>query len=115
MDRPSILGLIAAVLSGAVPFLYLGLIAGGAVGVQGDEARVAIVVGVLSALPACAVVGSFRSRSNAGIALLGVAAVGLLVFGGLALFSIGLPLIVASVFAWAALVRAALTRWRRPA
>jgi len=110
MDRPSILGLIAAVLSGAVAFLYLGLIAGGAVGVQGDEVGVAIVVGVLFALPACAAVGSFRSRSNSGIALIGVAAVGLLVFGGLALFSIGLPLIVASVFAFAALVQATRAR-----
>lgn len=102
---PSLAGLAAATLSGAVALLYLALIVQGAVGVAGDELRVAIVATVLVALPLCAGVGAWRPATNAGVGLLAVAAVGLLVMGFLAIFSIGWPLLVASALAWSALVR----------
>ncbi len=102
---PSLAGLAAAALSGAVASLYLALIVRGEVGASGDELGVAIVATVLLALPLCAAVGAWRPATNTGIGLLAVAAVGLLVMGFLALFSIGLPLLVASALAWSALLR----------
>ena len=105
--RPSLAGLAAAALSGAVAVLYLVLIALGDVGASGDGRRVALVATILVALPLCAGVGARRPATNAEVGLLAVAAVGLLIMGFLALFSIGMPLLVASALAWIALFRVA--------
>ena len=104
--RPSITGLAAAALSGAVAVFYLVLIAQGAVGVKGDQWRVIVVATILLALQACAAAGALRPTTSAGVGLLAAAATGLLAMGVLALFSIGLPLLVASALAWVALARA---------
>jgi len=95
IPRPSFLGLAAAALSGAVAVLYLVLIAQGAVHVDGDQGWVAIVVLVLFGQTALVTVAAFRRSPP----LLVVSAVLLLSTGILGLFSIGMPLIVASMLA----------------
>ena len=94
-------------LSGAVAVLYLVLIAQGAVGASGDAGRVAIVVVILFGQTGLATAGAMR-RS---VPMLGGASAMLLVTGVLALFSIGAPLLLAALLAWAAVAR----EWmRRP-
>ena len=105
--RPSLLGLAAAALSGAVAVWYLVLIAQGAVGYEGHEVYVAVVAAILFAQAGLAAAGAVR-RS---VALLAAAGALLLATGVLGLFSIGMPLLVASLLAWAA---AAWTWMRRP-
>lgn len=105
-SRPSLVGLLAAALSGAVAVLYLGLIRQGLVGVAGDEGRVAIVVLIFVAQTVLATAGALR-RS---IPLLAIAAAMLLATGFLALFSIGLPLLVAALLAGVAAAREAGAR-----
>ena len=103
--RPSLLGLAAAALSGAVAGLYLVLIAQGAVGASGDAGRVAIVALILVGQVALTTVAAIRRSAP----LLAASAATLLATGVLALFSIGLPLLVAALLAGAA----ALWTWIR--
>ena len=105
-SRPSILGLAAAALSGAVAVLYLVLIARGLVGVSGDAGRVTIVALILVGQSSLAALGSVR-RS---VPMLALAAVLLVITGVLGLFSIGLPLLFAASLA----VAAAAREWARP-
>ena len=105
--RPSLLGLAAAALSGAVAVWYLVLIAQGAVGASGDAGQVAIVALILVGQAALATVAAVRRSAP----LLAVSAAMLLTTGVLALFSIGAPLLVAALLAGVA----AAWEWvRRP-
>ncbi len=104
--RPSLLGLAAAALSGAVAVLYLVLIARGNVGASGDGWRVAIVALILVGQAALTTVAAVRRSAP----LLAVAAAMLLPMGVLALLSIGLPLLVAALLAGIAAAREWLRR-----
>jgi len=104
--RPSILGLAASALSGAVAVLYLVLIVRGLVGVSGDAGRVAIVALILVAQSLVAAAGAVRHS----VPLLALAAILLLATGVLGLFSIGLPLLFAASLA----VVAAVREWAPP-
>lgn len=105
----SLAGLIAAAVGGAVAALYLTLAWSGAVGVSGEWRRVAAVIVVLIALPVLALLGALQPATRAGRAALIAAAVGFGLLGWLAIFSIGLPLLAASLCACVS-----VARWWRP-
>lgn len=100
--RPSILGLSATVISGAISVLYLVLIAQGAVGIEGAEGYVAVVAAILAGQAVVAGIGAARVSPR----LLASAGLMMLFTGGLALFSIGVPLMFAGVIAVLAAFRA---------
>ena len=93
---------IAAVITFCICGLYVGIIVS-----QGEVEVVAAVViaAYLAGLGACALVGASRTRPDRVI-LLGVATGGLFGVAILSLFSIGLLLLVAGVFALVAWTRA---------
>jgi hypothetical protein len=100
---------IAAAIALATSALYVALIVS-----QGEEevVRVVVVAAYVVALGACALVGAVRTRPDRVI-VLGVATGGLIGLAIVSLFSIGLLLLVAGVFALVAWMRAgvgALTR-----
>ncbi len=97
-------GFAAAVLSGAVAVLYLSLISSGSVTTAGNEVAVGAFAAAFIAIPVCLVAGSLRPGSRAGMALLAAGALGATVLGVLGLASIGLPLLLAAVAAWGAVV-----------
>lgn len=101
----SLAGLVAAAVGGAVTALYLTLVLSGAVGVSGESRRVAAVIIVLITLPVLALLGALQPATGAGRAALIAAAVGFGLIGWLAILSIGLPLLVASLCAWAGVAR----------
>ncbi|MFA7249962.1 MAG: hypothetical protein WC273_10070 [Dehalococcoidia bacterium] len=98
---PSIPGLLAAALSGAVAVWYLALIAQGAVGTRGAEVWVASVALLLFAQAGLAAAGAIRRSAP----LVAAASALLLVTGVLGLFSIGAPLLLAAVIAAGAAAR----------
>lgn len=99
--------LAAAVLSGAVFGLWLSVILVQE-DVGRDEAVRHLFVGaMLFALPALAVAGASSTAPTARLVLLAAAASGMLAWGILAIFSVGLLLLIASVLAWIAVVSAA--------
>ena len=93
---------IAAVIAFATCALYVALIVS-----QGEAeiVRVAFVAVYVAALGACALVGALRTRPDRVIPL-GVASGGLIGAAIISLFSIGLLLLVAGVFALVAWMRA---------
>ena len=101
--RPSILGLAATLLSGAIAVLYLVLIAQGAVDVasEGAWAYVAVVAAILVGQAVVCGIGTVRVSPR----LLASAGTMMLFTGGLALFSIGVPLMLAGLLAVGAALR----------
>jgi hypothetical protein len=93
---------IAAVIAFATCALYVALIVS-----QGDAeiGRVAFVAVYVAGLGACALIGAMRTRSDRVIPL-GIASGGLIGAAIISLFSIGLLLLVAGVFALVAWMRA---------
>lgn len=100
--RPSVLGLSASVLSGAIAALYLVLIAQGGVGIEGAEGYVTVVALILVGQALVCAVGTVRVSAR----MLASAGVMMLFTGGLALFSIGMPLMLAGLLAIGAAFRA---------
>ena len=100
---------IAAVIAFATCALYVALIVS-----QGEAeiVRVAFVAVYVAALGACALVGALRTRPDRVIPL-GVASGGLIGAAIISLFSIGLLLLVAGVFALVAWMRAGVGASRR--
>ncbi|MDA0301049.1 MAG: hypothetical protein O2822_00845 [Chloroflexi bacterium] len=90
--RPSVLGLSASVLASGIAVLYLLLIVQGAVGYEGAEGYVAVVASIFVLQAALTVLGTVRLI--------------MLFTGGLALFSIGVPLMLAGALALGAALRA---------
>lgn len=97
------IGTIVAILVVAVNIVYVA-IAGGQ-GASDQPLRVPFVAGYLVTLAVCAAIaaGTPSNRWRAG--LLGASAAGLVLLGLFAIFSIGLPLLVAGLLAVAGLVR----------
>jgi len=100
--RPSILGLSATVIAGGIAALYLVLIAQGSVGTEGAEAYVAVVAVILAGQALVAGIGTVRVSAR----LLASAGVVMLFTGGLALFSIRVPPMLAGLLAIGAAFRA---------
>ena len=93
---------VAAVITFSISALYIGIMfsQGGV-----EVARVVMVAAYLAGLGVCALVGASRTRPDRVI-LLGVATGGLIGLAIVSLFSIGLLLFVAGVFALVAWMRA---------
>lgn len=94
-----LLGLVAAVLTDLVVVLYLVLT------VEEDEqdtARVMLVAGSLLVVSTLCVLGALGRDPTRRLALFAAAAGGLLMWGVLALLSVGMLLLAASVPVWAA-------------
>lgn len=102
-------GLAAAGMSAAVFALWLGMVVMQEGATRDEAARYVIVGVVLLAWPALALASSLVAAPTVRLALLTSAASGMLVWGLLAIFSVGLLLIGASVFAWIAVADVART------
>ena len=101
-ERPSIAGLVAAVIALVMAVVYLMLIAAED---EDDWGVVAVFALAIGASGLAAGVGSVLPHGPARLGLLGGAAVTLIVVGMLSIFSIGLPLLVAGCLAVGAAMR----------
>jgi hypothetical protein len=107
------LAVIAAVIAAVTDILYYGVVVaqGGHDPIRWRVAFVATFIAVL------AMTAALSARASAGAwrpALLGLSAIGLLAMGYIAIFSIGLPLLLAGALAFIALV-VSLAASRQPA
>ena len=95
-SRVNLPGAIAAILAGAVTLGYVGIIL-----VQGEEdvGRVVLVASTIAGAAIAAWTGSVVDNTRARSSLLGAAAGALLGLGYLALFSIGIFLVLAGLVA----------------
>ena len=98
---------VAATIAGAAAIvIYLVIIIQqSTAGFFGDLGRVAIVTALLITFTALSAAGALASRPRSRRAALAAAAIGWFVLGFLALFSIGILLLVAGVFAVVALAQ----------
>ena len=98
MRRSRVLGALAAAIAGTVDVGYLWLIHQ-----QGTEpltdGRVVLVATLVGIAGAAAAAGAVTPRPRARVSLLALASSLLMMLGVVGLFSIGLPLLVAAVFA----------------
>jgi hypothetical protein len=94
----------AAVIAATVDVLYLGYVSGQGGG-DPQFLRVPFVASFIALMAILAALSAFESASRWRPLLLGVAAAGLLLLGYFAMFSIGLPLLVAGLLAVYGLVR----------
>jgi hypothetical protein len=107
------LAVISAVIAALTDILYFGVV----VGQGGHDTirwRVAFVATYIAVLAMTAALSARASASAWRPALLGLSAIGLLAMGFIAIFSIGLPLLIAGALAFVALV-VSLTASRQPA
>lgn len=106
-SRVNLAGAIAAILAGAVTLGYVGLIL-----VQGEEdvGQVVLVASTIAGAAIAAWTGSVVDNTRARSSLLGAAAGALLGLGYLALFSIGIFLVVAGAVAAVGTLQEGLTR-----
>src|SRR5260370_8157869 len=107
------LAVIAAVMEALTDILDFGVVVG-----QGGHDpirwRIAFVATFIAVLAMTAALSARASASALRPALLGLSAIGLLAMGYIAIFSIGLPLLLAGALAFIALV-VSLTASRQPA
>ena len=100
------LGLIVAIVVAAVDVMYVWYV-GFVQGATSDLPwRVPFVASYLAAVAICAMLSATVAARSLRVVLLGAAAGGLLLLGFFAIFSIGLPLVVAGLLTVVALVRA---------
>jgi hypothetical protein len=102
----------AAVVALATDVLYLVIIRSQGEQDPGEWVTVAVVALVILGLACCAGAAAVATRPATRKVLLAVAAVGLLVLGVLAIFSIGLLLLLAGLLSVVAWVRVAATTGR---
>jgi hypothetical protein len=95
-------GVVAAIIAAAVDVLYLGLVSSS----DPQFLRRPFVATFIALMAACAALSARASAAPWRPFLLGVAAAGLLLLGSLAIFSIGLPLVIAGVMASLGLINA---------
>ena len=96
-------GVIAAIIAAAVDALYVGVI-GSQGGSDPQFLRVPFVWGFIALMAICATLSSAASAVRWRAFLLGFSAGGLLLLGFFAIFSIGLPLLVAGLLAVGGLI-----------
>lgn len=103
-ERPSIAGIIAAVIATAMTGVYVVIAASEG---NNELAGVATFAGLMGIGALSAGIGSLLADGPVRIALLAVAALVVLPIGMLGIFSIGLPLLVAGLLAAAAALSSA--------
>jgi hypothetical protein len=99
------LGLIVAIVVAIVDVLYVWYIGFVQVGTSDEPWRVPFVAAYLGVVALCALLSTIVPAGAWRVALLGASSSGLLVLGFLALFSIGLPLVIMGLLMGAVLVR----------
>src|SRR5437868_3345396 len=92
------IGVVVAVIAAAVDILYIGLVNSQGGG-DPEYLRIPFVAAFIALMAICAALSARRSSITVRAALLGVSAGGLLLLGFFAIFSIGLPLLLAGVLA----------------
>src|SRR5256885_15832202 len=97
------LGVSAALIAGTVDVLYLGYVSSQGAG-DPKFLRVPFVALFIAVMAICAALSARQSAARWRPLLLGASAAGLLLLGYFAIFSIGLPLLVAGAFALVSLV-----------
>jgi hypothetical protein len=98
-------GLAAAIIAGTVDVLYLGYV--NSQGASDPQfLRVPFVAAFIALMAICAALSARNSAARWRPFLLGVSAVGLLLLGFFAIFSIGLALLVAGALALVGLINA---------
>ncbi|TMF30039.1 MAG: hypothetical protein E6I25_04435 [Chloroflexi bacterium] len=97
------LGVAAALIAGTVDVLYLGYVSSQGAG-DPQFLRVPLVALFIAVMAICAALSARQSAARWRPLLLGASAAGLLLLGYFAIFSIGLPLLVAGAFALVSLV-----------
>jgi hypothetical protein len=107
------LGLVVAIVVVAVDVLYLWYVGFVQSGTSDQPLRVPFVAAYPGVVAICALLSALLSDGAWRIALLGASATGLLFLGFVAIFSIGLPLLVMGLLAVAALVEAIKRATRR--
>jgi hypothetical protein len=100
------LGLIVAIVVATVDVLYVWYIGFVQVGTSDQPWRVPFVAAYLGVVALSALLSTFVPAGTWRVALLGASSSGLLILGFLALFSIGLPLVIMGLLMAATLVRA---------
>lgn len=108
------LAIAAALIAGAVDVLYVGYVRSQSGHGAGQFLTVPFVAGFIALLAIAAALASRASAEPIRPALLALSATGLLATGYVALFSIGLPLVIAGVLAFVAAILS-LARSPRPA
>jgi hypothetical protein len=106
-------GLIVATVVATLDVVYIGFIAFVQGGTSDQPWRVPFVASYLGVLALCAILSATVSQESWRLAFAGASAGGLLVLGFLALFSIGLPLVVMGLVTAVALVRVITSASRR--
>ncbi len=104
--RPSLSALAGGIVASSVAGLYVVLIARGDI-VPEDRASIVFIASMLVATGAFALVGAVWPRSYGRAVLLSAAGAAMVAWGLIAIFSIGLPLLLAAVPTWWAAARAA--------
>jgi hypothetical protein len=94
-------GVGAAIIAAAVDVLYLGIV--GSQGSNPQYLRVPFVAAFIALTAICAALSSLAAARWRPL-LLGISAAGLLLVGFFAIFSIGLPLLIAGLLALAGLI-----------
>jgi len=108
------LAVIAAVIAAITDILYYGVVVGQGGAHDPIRWRVGFVATFIAILAVTAGLSARASATDWRPALLGLSAIGLLAMGFIAIFSIGLPLLVAGALAFIALM-VSLTDSRQPA
>ena len=108
------LGVAAALIAGTVDVLYLGYVSSQGAG-DPQFLRVPLVALFIAVMAICAALSARKSAARWRPLLLGASAAGLLLLGYFAIFSIGLPLLVAGALALVSLVGTLSLEGGRPA
>jgi len=108
------LAIVAAVIAAVLDVLYLGIVRSQPGPSDGQYLRVPFVAAFIAVLAIAAALSVRQSAAKIRPALLALSATGLLTTGYIALFSIGLPLLIAGALAFVAAVLS-VTRSPRPA
>jgi hypothetical protein len=103
-------GVVTAIIAATVDVLYLGVITTQGAG-DPEFLRVPFVAAFIALMAICAALSARASAARWQPLLLGVSAAGLLLLGYFAIFSIGLPLLVAGLVASGGLVNSLSHVW----
>ncbi len=104
--RPSLLALSGGIVASTVAALYVVLITRED-SVPRERVQIAFIASMLIATGAAGLTGAVWPRAYVRAVLLSAAGAGMVVWGTIGMFTIGLPLLIAAIPTWGAAVRVA--------